>query len=70
MGLGQSLGFINMSIFGRVHKYKECEHWSKIKVWIMSKMKWIIPKNKKDHQNWHNTTYTCLNQNKPMKEDS
>lgn len=39
MGLGQSLGFINMSIFGRVHKYKECEHWSKIKVWIMSKMK-------------------------------
>ena len=37
-----------MSLFGGVHKCKEYQHWSEKKVWIVSEMKWTLPKKKKD----------------------
>ena len=37
-----------MPLFGRVHEYKEYEHWSEKKVWKVSEMKWTLPKKKKD----------------------
>ena len=39
-----------MLIFGRTHKCKEYEHWNEKKVWIVSGMKWTLPKNKRDPQ--------------------
>ena len=39
-----------MPIFGRAHECKEYEHWNEKKVWIVSGMKWTLPKNKGDPQ--------------------
>ena len=44
-------------IFGRAHEYKEYEHWSEKKVWIMSGMKWTLPKNKGDPQKYVSETW-------------
>ena len=41
-------GSTNMPLFGRAHECKEYEHWSKEKVWIVSVMKWNLPKNQGD----------------------
>ena len=40
------MGSTNMPLFGRAHKCKEYEHWNEKKVWIVSGMKWTLPKNK------------------------
>ena len=37
-----------MPLFGRVHECKEHEHWSEKQVWIVSGMKWTVPKNQGD----------------------
>ena len=39
-----------MPLFGRAHECKEYEHRSEKKVWIMSGMKWTLPKYKWDPQ--------------------
>ena len=41
-------GSTNMPLFGRVHECKENEHWSEKQVWIVSVMKWTLPKNQGD----------------------
>ena len=41
-------GSTNMPLFGRVHECKKCEHWSEKQVWIVSAMKWTLPKNQGD----------------------
>ena len=43
-------GSTNMPLFGRDHECNEYEHRSGKKVWIMSGMKWTLPKNKGDPQ--------------------
>ena len=40
------MGSTNMPLFDRAHKCKEYEYWSEKKVWIVSGMKWTLPKNK------------------------
>ena len=42
------MGSTNMPLFGRIHKCKEYEHWSEKQVWIVSGMKWTLPKNQGD----------------------
>ena len=37
-----------MPLFGRAHECKEYEHWSEKQVWIVSGMKWTLPKNQGD----------------------
>ena len=44
----QILGFTNIPFYGKVNKCKECERWSGMKAWRMSKMKQTLLKNKKD----------------------
>ena len=51
-------GSTNMPLFGRAHEYKECEHWSEKKVWIVSGMKWTLPKNKGDPHRDTSETWT------------
>ena len=41
-------GSTNMPLFGRAHKWKACEHWNEMRVWIMNVTKWTLPKNKKE----------------------
>ena len=41
-------GSTNMPLFGRVHECKEHEQWSEKQVWIVSVMKWALPKNQED----------------------
>ena len=48
MSLGPKEGSTNMPLFDRVHQRKEYEHYSEKKVWIVSGMKWTLPKKKKD----------------------
>ena len=49
-----------MPLFGRVHECKEYEHWSEKKVWIVSGMKWILPKNQGDPHRDTSETQTHL----------
>ena len=37
-----------MPLFGRVHRYKEYEHHNEMRMWMMSGMKWTLPKNQGD----------------------
>ena len=51
-----------MPLFDRVHECKEYEHWNEKKVWIMSGMKWTLPKNKEDPHKDVSETQTHSNQ--------
>ena len=47
-----------MPLFGRAHECKEYEHWSEKQVWIVSVMKWALPKNQGDPYKDANETRT------------
>ena len=51
-------GSTNMPLFGRVYECKEYEHWSEKQVWIVSVMKWTLPKDQGDPHRDTNETRT------------
>ena len=58
-------GSTNMPLFGRAHECKEYEHWIEKKVWIVSGMKWTLPKNRGDP---HRDTSETQSQSRPTNE--